>query len=394
MPVPGDGVRVHQRDRIRVLQIITRLAARGAPRHVIDLSERLDVERFDVTILTGTPEKDEGNLVEEARSRGVRVDVVVEMWRAVRPLADLLALLKIYRFVKRGRYDIVHTHISKAGILGRAAARLAGVPIVVHTYHGPVRELRSRILLRVERWAARRTDVLIAVGEGVVGHQLSRGIGTPEQYQVIPNGIDLEYFHNSSANGSIRDELGPGPVIGTVGSLTAEKRTEDLISASASLRGRFPGLRVCIVGDGKQRPALEAQVEQMGLAEQVVFAGNVRDVRRWMSAFDLFVLPSRSEGMSRALIEAMAMGCPVIATTVGDAPRLLEAEQLVPPANLNDLASAIAGLLADDEKRQRVGDRNREVAARFDLASMVGDVGKVYDRLLSARTATGCAVSR
>jgi glycosyltransferase involved in cell wall biosynthesis len=372
--------------KIRVLQIITRLAVRGAPRHVIDLAERLDSERFDVSILTGTPEEDEGNLVEEARGRGIRVDVIVEMRRAVRPLADLLVLLKIYRFIKRGGYDIVHTHISKAGILGRAAARLAGVPAVVHTYHGPVRELQSRILRRAERWAARRTDVLIAVSEGVVDHQLSQGIGESEQYQVLPNGIDLKRFHGV-ANGSIRDELGTGPVIGTVGSLTPEKGTEDLISAAASLRERFTGLCLCIVGDGRERPALEAQVEQMGLSGHVVFAGNVSDVRQWLAAFDLFVLPSRSEGMSRALVEAMAAGCPVIATTVGDAPRLLVAEQLVPPANVADLAGAIAGLLSNDGKRQRSSDRSRKIAARYDLASMVGEVEKVYDEMLGTKKA-------
>mgnify|MGYP003733864647 CR=1 FL=1 len=247
-------------ERIRVLQIITRLAARGAPRHVLDLALRIDSERFDVSILTGTPEPDEGDLLDEARRRGLCVDVIAQMCRPVRPIQDLVALYKIFRFIRRGRYSVVHTHISKAGILGRIAAWLARTPVVLHTYHGPVEELSNPVLLAVERWVARRTDILIAVSPGVVEHQLALRLGRAEQYEVIPNGIDHEWYQSSTGQvDALRASLGGQPVIGTIGSLTAEKGTEGLINAAATLREGFPELRVCIVGDGHRSQGTTAE---------------------------------------------------------------------------------------------------------------------------------------
>lgn len=372
-------------DRIRVLQVITRLAARGAPRHVIDLSERLDRQRFEVDILTGTPDPDEGCLLEEARGRGVRVGVVEEMGRAVKPVQDVRALVQVRWKIRRGDYDVVHTHISKAGVLGRTAARAEGVPVVVHTYHGPVAELqKSRSLLAVERWAARKADVLIAVSESAMEHQLALGIGRRDQYRVIHNGIDLEYFQQR-VNGSIRDQIGGGPVIGTVGSLTVEKGTEDLITSAGLLVERFPELRVCFVGDGSQRRLLMAHAKREGLSDHVMFAGNVADVRPWLTAFDVFVLPSRNEGMSRALLEAMACGCAVVATDVGAAAALVkEDEVLVAPGDVGGLSEAIGELLSEPEKRSRAGEMGREVAARFDVGLMSDEVGRVYEEVLAA----------
>ena len=368
------------RERIRVLQVITRLAARGAPRHVLDLAQRLAGEGFDVSILTGTPEPDEGDLLAEALSRGLRVDVISEMRREVRPMRDLIALYKVYRFIRRGRFDVVHTHISKAGILGRVAAWLARTPVVVHTYHGPVEELSRPLLLAVERWVACRTDALIAVSPSVAEHQLGRGLGRREQYEVIPNGIDLEWYQAPVSDAEeLRASLGGGPVIGTIGSLTSEKGTEALIAAAAVLRGRFPDLRVCIVGDGHRREPLRAQAEAFGLSGQVLFAGTVTDVRAWLQAFDVFVLPSHSEGMSRSLLEAMAAGRAAVATSVGDAPGLLDHSCLVPAGDLAGLAEVVTRLLVDGEERQRQQDRNRCVAANHDLQSMAAHVSRLYE---------------
>mgnify|MGYP005632096733 CR=1 FL=1 len=375
-------------ERIRVLQIITRLAARGAPRHVLDLALRIDSERFDVSILTGTPEPDEGDLLDEARRRGLCVDVIAQMCRPVRPIQDLVALYKIFRFIRRGRYSVVHTHISKAGILGRIAAWLARTPVVLHTYHGPVEELSNPVLLAVERWVARRTDILIAVSPGVVEHQLALRLGRAEQYEVIPNGIDHEWYQSSTGQvDALRASLGGQPVIGTIGSLTAEKGTEGLINAAATLREGFPELRVCIVGDGHRRESLRAQAEALDLASHVVFTGNVNDVRGWLSAFDLFVLPSHREGMSRSLLEAMAVGRAAVATSVGDAASLLDASCLVPPADVHSLVEAIRRLLVDSDERQRQEERNLLAAARFDLQSMAAHVSGLYTSRLALRTA-------
>jgi glycosyltransferase involved in cell wall biosynthesis len=366
-------------ERVRVLHIITRLAARGAPRHVLDLAQRLDGEGFDVSILTGTPEVDEGNLLTEARTRGLQVEVVDEMRRAVRPIQDLIALYKIFRMIRRGCFDIVHTHISKAGILGRVAAWVARTPVVMHTYHGPVEELSNPVLLAVERWVAKRTDVLIAVSPSVVEHQLALGLGCREQYEVVPNGIDLQWYQEATgATVDLRASLGGEPILGTIGSLTAEKGTEVLISAAAVLCRSFPELRVCIVGDGSARDALAAQVEALGLSNHVVFVGNVEDVRGWLSVFDVFALPSYREGMSRSLLEAMAAGCAAVATNVGDAPEMLDASCLVAAGDIDGLVEAITRLLNDDDERHRQHEHNQTVAGRHDLQIMTTRMAQLY----------------
>ena len=380
--------------RIRVLQIVTRLAVRGVPRHVLAIAAGLDPERFAVEVLAGRSEPGEGELWQEAQVRGIATLRIPSLQRPVKPLADVRALVAIYRQIRRGGYDIVHTHISKGGILGRLAARCAGVPVVVHTYHGRVEEvhgcsLKSRFFRACERRAASWSDALIAVSEETVRLCLSGGIGTADQYRMIHNGIDLRYFMDYRSVEQTSLGLEGKPIIGTIGSLKEEKGLDVLLRSLSGLVQRYPHIQLCVIGDGPLRVSLEEEARQLGIGDRVHFPGIVADVRPWLAVFDLFVTPSIREGLPTVLLEAMAMGCPVIASRVGGVPEIIrdgENGLLVPARDSALLEEAIGQLAGSSEMRTRMGEAGRRrVAEEFAQERMLKLLEEEYEQLLAAR---------
>ena len=380
--------------KIRVLQIVTRLAVRGVPRHVLNVAAGLDSQRYCVEVLAGRSDPEEGDLWEEARERGIKACYLPALQRAVNPRADVAALRAIYRKLRQGEYDIVHSHISKAGILGRLAGRCAGVPVLVHTYHGRVEEvhsgsLKSRLFLACERMAARWTDLLVAVSRETARQCADSGIGAASQYRVIHNGIDLEPFFDFYANDELLFESQGSPLIGAVGSLTPEKGLEGLLEAASMLRERYPQLQVAIVGDGILRPRLQERARQLGIQDSVHFTGIVDDVRDWLANFDLLVMPSLSEGFPTVLLEAMAMGCPVVASCVGGIPEVVvdgEHGLLIEPGDAGVLAKAIDALLKDEGRRRTMGEKGRgHVAREFGLEKMLRRLEQEYEKVLAAK---------
>ncbi len=378
---------------IRVLQVITRLVVRGVPRHVLELAAGLDRDRFSVDVAAGRGEPGEGTLWPEAATRGLRPMLVPALQRAVSPSADARALVSLYALMRRGRYQIVHTHISKAGVLGRLAARLAGVPVVLHTYHGPVAEVEAggvagAAFRLAERTMARLSDRLVAVSADTARRSLDMGLGRPSQYCVIHNGIDLARFVGWEGPRPAGLPAGAA-VIGAVGTLTAEKSLDVLLAAAARLRARLPEMHLVLVGDGPLRRRLETQAAVLGLGPRVQFTGLVADVRPWLGHVDVLVTPSRREGLPMVLLEALAMRRPVVATRVGGIPEIIEDGAngiLVPPGDAAALAEALLRLLADRELRERMGNHGRQaVVERFGLAAMLRRTEALYEELLAER---------
>ena len=382
--------------KVRVLQIVTRLAVRGVPHHVLNLAAGLDKSRYETVVLAGQSDPGEGSLLDDARSRGITVMELPLLQRRIDPLVDARAFVAMYQLMRAGRYHLVHTHISKAGFIGRLAARCAGVPVVVHTYHGWVQELHDqnaagRLLLACEKLAARASDAVLAVSHSVVEDALKNGIGTRPLYSVVPNGIDLTRFpasgvpsHRSSAEGK--------PVLGAIGSMTPEKGFEVLLDAMVEVKRRFPGVQLYAIGDGPLRVELEHRAQQLGLEETVRFLGRVEDVRPWLHAFDLVVQPSLREGQGLALLEAMAAGCPVIASRVGGIPEFIEDREtgmLITPGDSCALAAAICELAGDETRKKGLARAGRErVRSRYSLERMIRGVETVYERLLAAQSLT------
>ena len=333
--------------------------------------------------------------------RKVEMAEVPQLVRSPSPIKDLVAFLKIYRLLRREGFDLVHTHTSKAGILGRVAARLAGVPHIVHTPHGQAfngyaGRAMTTLFVLLERWAATFTDRIIGLTDREIRDNLERRIGEPEQFVNIPSGIDLKRFETSEREaGNVKASLGLSPsvrLIGSVGRLEPIKGHAYLLDAFAILAPRFPDLYLALVGDGELLPELRSRAENAGLTDRVLFLGWREDVPALLHAFDLFVFPSLSEGMGRALVEAMAAGLPVVATKAASIPEVLadgEAGYLVEPSSGASLAAGIEKVLLDRELQSRLVKAGRERARDYSVEAMLQKIEAVYQDVLGNKNGMG-----
>jgi glycosyltransferase involved in cell wall biosynthesis len=310
------------------------------------------------------------------------------------PLRDARACRALYRLMRRSRPDLVHTHTSKAGILGRLAAWLAGVPRIVHTphghvFHGYAGRLRTRGFVHLEGWAARVTDRIVGLTDQEARDHLAHGIGRPEQFVTIPSGIDLAPFDKPHDGGhALRAALGlpaAARIVGAVGRLEPIKGHRHLVEAFAELAPRVPDLYLVLVGDGECEAALRARLEAAGLGARVRFLGWREDVATVLPALDVFAFPSLNEGMGRALVEAMAAGRPIVAARAGGIPEVLAdgaAGLLVPAGEGPALARAIERLLADPALGAQLGEAARRRAAQYSVTTMLARTEQLYRELL------------
>ncbi len=357
----------------------------------------LNRERYDVTVLCGPQTGPEGSLMEQVREFGVPLVVESSLVREVRPARDLVALWRLGRFIRHGRYDIVHTNSSKAGILGRWAAWLAGVPVIVHTVHGwghhdrqppPVRAF----YVTLERLTLFITDRLIAVSPRNVEKGLRDGIGREKDYVVIRSGIELDRFgHPSVSRSEVRALLGipaNARVVGSVTRLSPQKAPLDMVRAMSMVAHELPEARFVIVGDGPLRGQVELLAADLGLSSKLVLTGLRRDVPELMAAFDIFVLSSLWEGLPRVLPQAMASGLPIVATAVdGNAEAVCDGVNglLVPPGDPTAMARAVVSLLRDPERAAQMGAAGRSRVAEFGARLMVERVAALYEELLAEK---------
>jgi glycosyltransferase involved in cell wall biosynthesis len=382
----------------RVARVITRLNVGGPAQHVIALTARLPRDRFESALLSGMEAPSEGSMRSLAAQAAVRPITVPGLVRRMSPRDDARSLVFLVRFFRAFRPDIVHTHTAKAGALGRLAARLTGVPVVVHTYHGHVfggyfsTRATARVVT-VERWLARVTSRLIAVSETVKRELEHHRIAGPGRITVLPLGLDLGRFLGCEAHaGTLRRQLGAadgGPLIGIVARLVPIKRHEDFLAAGALLAARIPGARFVIVGDGERRTELEALVRRHGLQDKVTFLGWRQDLDRIYPDLDVVALTSANEGSPVSLIEAMAAGRPVVGTRVGGVPDLVEhgvSGLLVPAGDPPAIAEAMAALVGNPERRRAMGDAGRkQVRDAYRVDRLVADVERLYTDLLRGR---------
>jgi glycosyltransferase involved in cell wall biosynthesis len=327
----------------------------------------------------------------------------VPLVRPVHPVADVRAFAAVRHLLVSNRPRVLHTHMAKAGSVGRLAAlsvARAHRPHLVHTFHGHVlagyfASRVERAFIEAERRLARRTDVLVAVSPEIRDELIDLGIGTTRQYRVVSFGVALEPFARipvretgapgaPGAIGPLRQHLGVGsatPLVGVVGRLVPIKALDLLITAMASL----PDAHLVVVGDGDERAALEATARRLGLTERVHFTGWWKDIPGVMSDLDVVALSSRNEGTPVALIEALASARPVVATDVGGVRHVVhdgEDGLLVPPGDADALASALRTLLADEGLRRRFGEVGRErVVREFGSERFLAQMAEVYDEL-------------
>lgn len=377
--------------KLRVLRAITRLNVGGPSIHAILLTRRLDPERFHSMLVTGVESPTEGNMRYLADEQGVRPLVLDDLGREVSPLNDLRTVVRLYRLIRRMRPDIVHTHMAKAGTTARLAARLAQVPIVVHTYHGHVFHsyfgpVKTAVFLNIERLLAGLTDRIIAVGEGQREEIAGFGVAPPRKLVPIPLGLPIEVMLTADDHrGQLRAELGVGPetaLVGIVARLVPIKAHEYFLQAAARVAGERDRVDFVIVGDGERRDELETMARDLGLAHRLHFLGWRREMRPVYADLDVVVLSSLNEGSPVAVIEALAAARAVVATRVGGVAEVVDDEQtgiLVPARDAEALARGITRFLEDPEWATVVGRRGRSsVYPRYSIERLVRDIEDLY----------------
>ncbi len=381
-------------DGLSVLHVITRLDAGGSAEVVLDLARFLREDGARVGIVYGYTVDPRVNLSEYAVRTGVELFSAPDLIREISPGRDLRAFLRIRGFMRNWRPDIVHTHTSKAGIVGRWAARAAGVRKTVHTPHGHVfygyfSPMKTRVFILLEKITAHVTSRLVTLTRSGMEDHLRLGVGHPDQFRVIPSGADVERFSTVSKRRTGMDEgRGDRPVIGWAGRLTAVKDGATFLRAAKLIRERFPRVRFIMAGEGEDRGELEALRRELCLDDAVQFLGNRDDMPEVMASMDVFALSSINEGFGRVIVEAMASGVPVAATTVGGVPEVVEdgiSGLLVPPRDPERLAEAVGRILEDDGLRRRLRENGLGRSRAYDTRVMVDLYEGLYAELLQER---------
>lgn len=370
--------------------VITRMIVGGAQETVLLAAALADRSRFEPVIMCGPQTGSEGSLHEEVRRRGIELLLVPELVREVHPLKDARVLPALTELFRRQGVDVVHTNSSKAGIVGRIAARRAGVTRVIHTVHGwPFHDRQiwpvAATWRALERRAAPLADRLVVVADADRAKGLAAGIGQPEQYVTVRSGLELTHYDAARPlRSQVRSELGvpqDAELVGGVNRLSPQKDPMTLLEAFAVLKAERPQAHLLVVGDGPLRAQLERRISELGVVDGVTLAGLRHDVPRLLQAMDVFVSASLWEGLPRTIIAAMASGVPVVAT-LADGVRDVVHEGTTglsfTRGSAREAAAAIA-LLLDDAKRARDLARTAlDLTSAFDAVTMTRALERLY----------------
>jgi len=351
---------------------------------------------YEVTLMSGIDKGREGELLSEAREK-TNLLIVPEMGRSINPFSDLAAFWKIYRLIKKGRYHIVHTHSSKAGVLGRIAAWLAGTPLIVHTLHSLVfHEYQPWFINKswrgIKKMCAPITDFFISVSEIIVQKAIAAGVDKPEKFRTIYSGMELDWFLNANFDGNaVRHEFGipeDAPVVGKIARLFPLKGHDQLMDAAPEIVKRVPKVRFFLIGDGILYEHLQERARDYGILENFVFAGLIPRERipEMISAMDIVVHTSLREGLARVLPQSLAMGKPCVSFNIDGAPEVVINDKtgyLVETYDNEGLSESISRLLKDPELRKKMGENGRRhVDPAFRAETMVKEIAEVYKMLL------------
>lgn len=379
--------------KIRVAHIITRLCKGDAQENTFHTVRLHNRDRYEVDLISGTNTGEEGNLEPEAEAEGIEIIREPNLLREVDPAGDFRALRGLTRRLKQNHYDIVHTHTSKAGFIGRLAAHYAKVPVVIHTPHGNIFDgyfspLKTLVYTILERRAAKWADRIIELTDGGIEEYLAQGIGTPDLYTTIFSGIDLAPYETRDTDcARIRQELGATDdtlLIGGVGCLEPIKGFAYFIEAAAKLVNKHPHIQFVHAGTG----ALETKFKEFAepLGDRFHFLGLRNDIPALMAALDLLVVPSVNEGMGRVVLEAGAAGTPAIASDVGGLPEVVldgKTGLIVPPKDPTAISEAIEVLIDNPDWLTQYGAAAREfVVPDFSLENMVKHIEELYEVLI------------
>lgn len=385
--------------RLKVLHIITRLIIGGADENTLLTAIHADPDRFDVSLAYGA-EYDDLH-VETAARHGVATRHLPKMINVPAPLLDAQVIAELVSWMRHERFHIVHTHETKAGFVGRVAARLAGVPIIIHSVHGwGFGSLRiwwlDSVLRTFERLTGRWCDAIFFVTDALRKQSIELGIGRPEVLQVAYSGIDIERYARPSREAlAARGGHPKDPaVVAMIARLAPGKGHDTFLQGVALVADRLPGVRFWLVGDGESMNEIRAAIERRGLRDRIDLLGKREDVPELLAEVDVVVrmMDEKAiyrEGIPRTITEALAAGKTLIAADVGGVTEIVRHGEngiVIPPSNPEALAEELLRVCTDAALRQRLGEAaERSVGTRFHYRTMVRQICDTYLRLAEAK---------
>jgi glycosyltransferase involved in cell wall biosynthesis len=385
--------------KIRIAQVITRLDRGGAPDIINIIFSRLGQDKFALKLISGRTTQPSSEIRQMLEADSADIVLINKLRRAVNPINDLIAFIRLYQLFKKEEFDIVHTHTAKAGVLGRLAAKFAGIPCIVHTAHGHnfygyFSPLVSRMVVILERAMACLTDKIIVLTELEKRDFLEFKICAPEKISVVNSGLEIRNYSSLSVNvKEKKSQLGLGEniaVVGMIGRLEPVKGPQYFIESAKRVLEAYPNVKFLVAGDGSLRNKLETRCRQSGIWDKFIFTGWQEDITQILAILDILVLPSLNEAVGRILIEAGACGVAVVATKVGGVPEIVKDGQtgiLVSPRDPEALADAVILLLKDEEKRKSMGRLARGwIDDKFSASRMIERISDVYAALADGKT--------
>jgi glycosyltransferase involved in cell wall biosynthesis len=383
--------------KVNLLYVITKLELGGAQKQLLSLISHLDKSKYRIFLFTAH----QGFLIQNAslisdltlyRSKYLK--------RQINPTKDIIALIEIFRFIKKNKIEIVHTHGSKAGILGRIAAKLAGKKFIIHTVHGwSFNDFQPffirNIFICLERLTAQFTKRLIVVSSYDKGKGLENGIGKESNYTIIRYGINKDEFLLKDR--SIKEELGikdSDLVVGMISCLKPQKSPQDFVRLAFQINQILPQMKFILIGDGVLRYRVEKLVRRYNLQKNLILTGWRRDIPRILSAIDIFVLTSLWEGLPISVLEAMASAKPVVATHTGGIEEVIiegKTGFLIPVRDVKKMSDRLITLLKDGNLRKELGQNARDfLDGSYHLENMVNANQDLYENLVKDRASRKC----
>ena len=386
--------------KMKVAHIIARMITGGADENTLLTVQGLDKDRYEIDLIMG--EEFDKSVLNKVKDEDFNIIQVSGLKWKLNFFHDPIVLVKLIKVMRKNRYDIVHTHTTKAGILGRIAARIVGVPIIVHGLHGSTFEafdsgLLNWLLFRFERLTGRFTDAYISVSKVLSGNYIERGLGKKDNHYTVYSGMELSKFYHARDRIDYKEKyeelrIDAGDfVIGNVARLEARKGHKFLIDAFKNIVGELKDghVKLLILGEGNKRKNLENYVKELNLENKVIFTGYREDVEELMAIMDIFVLTSLREGLPRVLVQAAAVGMPSIAFNVDGVPEIIKDNFngfLVKVKDIEQLENRIMKYINNKELVLLHGRNGREfIENKWSIKGMIDRIDKIYQSLITEK---------
>ena len=378
--------------KLKICHIITRMIVGGAQENTLLTIIGHIKKGHDVTLITGPSPGPEGKLLERSDYPEFEIIEMPSLVRELNPLKDWQAVKALKKLFRERKFDVVHTHSSKAGVVGRAAAWKAKVPFICHTVHGQAfhayeQPLKNFIYKASERWAAKRCHKIYAVAQAMIDQCVEANVAPREKYKVVYSGMEIERFLNSKPEPELRDQLGipaDAIVLGTVARLFPLKGYEYIIPAAEKICKQHPNVHFLIIGNGPMKDEMDADIAKLGLTDHFHFSGLVApdQVYRYIALMDMLLHLSLREGLPRSVVQSLASGKPAIGFELDGTPEVItngETGFVVTPESIPEVEAAVLKLLDDPELRRKCGEQGRKkVAEQFSWQRMADVLEQEY----------------